>query len=106
MEVLVGAFNQEKALVGAFSVIVKLQTRSFVSSSNSVVGYCAGLSNAAKARSRPRALFWLVIFTGFGALTLQALISVIQDYFEYPYVTVTDITYRAEVRFMKLREYI
>ena len=26
VEVLVGAFNQEKALVGAFSVIVKLQS--------------------------------------------------------------------------------
>ena len=73
-----------------------------------MAGYCAGLSNAAKARSRARSLFWLVIFTGFGALTLQALISVIQDYFEYPYVTVTDITYRAEVWFwlMKIRDYI
>ena len=34
----VGAFNQEKALVGAFSVIVKLQTsRRFVSSSVNTV---------------------------------------------------------------------
>ena len=81
-------------------------SRSFISSCNSVAGYCAGLSNAAKARSRARSLFWLVIFTGFGALTLQALISVIQDYFEYPYVTVTDITYRAEVWFVKFRDYI
>ena len=35
VEVLVGAFNQEKALVGAFSVIVKLQTlQRFVFSSS------------------------------------------------------------------------
>ena len=33
MKVLVGAFNQEKALIGAFSVIVKLSV-TFVSSSN------------------------------------------------------------------------
>ena len=37
MKALVGAFNQEKALVGAFSVIVKLQTsRRFVFSSTCV----------------------------------------------------------------------
>ena len=34
---LVGAFNQEKALIGAFSMIVKFQTsRRFVSSSNNM----------------------------------------------------------------------
>ena len=38
VKVLVGAFNQEKALVGAFSLIVKLQnSRRFVSSPTSVV---------------------------------------------------------------------
>ena len=41
MKVLVGAFNQKKALEGAFSVIVKLHTsRRFVSSSSSI-GYDA-----------------------------------------------------------------
>ena len=35
---VVGTFNQEKALVGAFSVIVKLQTsQRFVSSSNALL---------------------------------------------------------------------
>ena len=46
MKALVGAFNKEEALVGAFSVIVK-SSRTFVYSSNEVSGDCeaAGVSH-------------------------------------------------------------
>ena len=43
VKMLVGAFNQEKALVGAFNVIAKLQSlRMFVSSSSEWTALTAG----------------------------------------------------------------
>ena len=56
-----------------------------------------GLSNAAKAKTRTRALLWILIFTVFGLLTSQALVSTIEDYLAYPIITTTDVTYHPEV---------
>ena len=44
VEALVATLNQEKALVGAFSVIVKLQfSRRLISSSSAYIAHCAGV---------------------------------------------------------------
>ena len=54
MKVLVDYFNQEKALVGAFSVIMKLQfLRRFVSSSTRLA-FSAHSSILVAGRARPR----------------------------------------------------
>ena len=47
----VGAFNQEKALVGAFSVIVKLRV---ISGNHRLKFYCIPLPDAAAALPGPR----------------------------------------------------
>ena len=51
VKALVGAFNQEKALVGAFSVIVKLRV---ISGNHRLKFYCIPLPDAAAALPGPR----------------------------------------------------
>ena len=66
---------------------------------------CPGLSNAAKAKTRTRAVVWLLIFTGFSYLTMDVLWTTITDILDYPITTTTDVTYKSEVLcfFMNLR---
>ena len=58
---------------------------------------CPGLSNAAKAKTRTRAVVWLLIFTGFSYLTMDVLWTTITDILDYPITTTTDVTYKSEV---------
>ena len=57
-----------------------------------------GISNAAKAKSSTRASIWLVIFSGFACATIYGIVTQVLDYFTYPVVTTTEITYKSEVR--------
>lgn len=56
-----------------------------------------GVSNAAKAKSRTRSVIWLIIFTVCAALTIQSIVGQVLDYFDYPVITTTEITYESEV---------
>ena len=57
-----------------------------------------GISNATKAKSRPRAAMWWMVFLGLGALTFQGIFQTVKEYFNYPVTTTTDISHQPEVR--------
>ena len=57
-----------------------------------------GISNATKAKSRPRAAMWWMVFLGLGALTFHGIFTTVREYFTYPVTTTTDIAHRPEVR--------
>lgn len=59
----------------------------------------AGLNNAAKAKSIIRSLIWLSLFTVGLYYTLMGIISVINDYHNYPVVTKTQLQQEKLVNF-------
>ena len=63
-----------------------------------------GLSNAAKAKTRTRAVVWLLIFTGFSYLTMDVLWTTITDILDYPITTTTDVSYKSEVHVFHEKE--
>lgn len=59
----------------------------------------SGVNRAAKAKSIFRLLYWIIIFCGLVYVTISNLVSVITDFYEYPTVTTTNLTYRPNVIF-------
>ena len=57
----------------------------------------AGLNNAAKARSRIRSCFWLIIYSVIMYYTTEAIVGVVVDFCNYPVSTTTDLNSRASV---------
>ena len=59
--------------------------------------FIAGLGNAAKAKTKTRAVAWLVIFSVCSAFTIEGIYTTINDILGYPYITKTDITFQPKV---------
>ena len=59
----------------------------------------AGLNNAAKAKSKMRALMWAIIFVFFSIMTINNLVTVISDFRTFPVTTNINLTHKAQVDF-------
>ena len=59
----------------------------------------SGINNAAKSRSKLRSLLWLAVFTVLAYFTVVDVRDIVVDYFEYPVITHTDISYKSKVDF-------
>ena len=59
----------------------------------------AGINNSAKGKSKVRSLVWFIIFSVLAYYTVVGIYDIVIEYFEYPVITSTDITYEPEVDF-------
>jgi succinate dehydrogenase/fumarate reductase cytochrome b subunit len=59
----------------------------------------AGLNNASKAKSQIRSWLWICVFVAFLYQSLNGLVVVIDDYYQYPALTSINLTHKAQVPF-------
>ena len=59
----------------------------------------SGINNAGKDKSKLRSGIWLAIFSVLGYYTVDGIWEIVLDYYAYPVITNTDLTYKAEVDF-------
>jgi hypothetical protein len=59
----------------------------------------SGINNAGKGKSKLRSGIWLAIFAILGYYTVDGIWEIVLDYYAYPIITNTDLTYKAEVDF-------
>ena len=58
-----------------------------------------GLCNAGLTSSRPRQIYWLVIFFALFGYTIKLLVDNISQYLQYSVLTSTDLTYSTQLTF-------
>ena len=59
----------------------------------------SGINNAAQAKSKVRTAIWFIIFSVLGYYTAIGICDIVVEYYEYPVITNTDLTYKPEVDF-------
>ena len=59
----------------------------------------SGINNSGKGKSVARSSIWLVIFSMLGYFTVRGIHDIVVEFFEYPVITNTDLTYNTEVDF-------
>ena len=59
----------------------------------------AGFNNAFKAKSRIRSFLWITIFAVLGIMTIVQFVNVIVDYYQYPVITMIDLSHKPSVPF-------
>lgn len=59
----------------------------------------AGFNNAFKAKSRIRSVLWITIFAVLGIMTIVQFVNVIVDYYQYPVITMIDLSHKPSVPF-------
>ena len=59
----------------------------------------SGINNAAKGKSKLRSSIWLAIFGVLAYYTVDGIYEIVVDFFDYPVLTNTDLTYKSEVDF-------
>ena len=58
-----------------------------------------GLCNAGFTSSKPRQIYWLVIFFALFGYTIKLLVDNISQYLQYSVLTSTDLTYSTQLTF-------
>jgi hypothetical protein len=58
-----------------------------------------GLCNAGLASSRPRQIYWLIIFFVMFGYTIKLLVDNVSQYLEYNVITSTDLSYSSSLYF-------
>ena len=74
--------------------VIKATLKDFVSETS-----ISGINNSGKCKSKVRSSIWLVIFTVLAYFTANGIYEIVVDFFEYPVITNTDLTYKSEVDF-------
>ena len=59
----------------------------------------SGINNSAKGNSRIRSSIWLTVFAVLAYFTVAGIYDIVLEFFEYPVITNTDLTYKSEVDF-------
>ena len=59
----------------------------------------SGINNSAKGKSKVRSTIWLLLFSLLAYLTVVGIYDIVVEYFQYPVITNTDLTYKPEVDF-------